>query len=360
MLRLLLLLFIAIPIYAEDPLVIRHADRFEYLDRDGMKYQRLIGHVEILYKASVMTADTAIHYHTLERIDFLGHAKFDYSGQFLEADRISYFKKDSSATTDGHVVLYEKEHKIRITGGKGDYSRSKEESRIWDKPVLTRIDSVSGDTLFIVSRLMRHQGRNKKAFAEDSVFIRQGKIRAECRLAEYDQVGEKVLLLQHPSVFYEKSRLSGDTIILYFQDNALSRIRVTGNANGLFLDDSHNKSDSEQVTLINGDTLLAFLKDGEMERSQVIHNAVGLSYFRCDTARVNRLTGKQMLFFLSGKAIDSLEVRGNATSLYYYEEEKERGRNETSGDTLNIYFEERRIHRITAKGAVQGVYCSVP
>jgi lipopolysaccharide export system protein LptA len=339
-----------------DPLIIRHADRFEYFDREGVKHQRLIGHVEILYKETKIFADTAVNYHNLERMEFNGRAKLDYGTQVLKADRITYFKKDSSAAAQGRVSVTDKEKRVTITGGRGDYSRQRDESRIFVKPVLTRIDSTGKDTLTIVSVRMRHLGKEKRALAEDSVIITQGKIRATCNRCDYFQEEEKVVLLDSPQVFHEKDALKGDTIILFFVKDALDRMVALGNARGRFLEENKARPDSAQITVITGDTLIAHVREGSMDRIEVIRKAVGLNFLRCDTTRVNRLLGKYMEFFLSRNALDSTHVAGNAQSLYYYEERGEKGRNETSGDTLNIYFANRQVSRITASGAVKGVY----
>ena len=152
------MLLVVLPLFPEekDPLIVKHADRFEYLDSNGVKYQKLIGNVVIHYKNAKTKSDISIHYHRQERIEFTGNVKLDFEAQTIEADKVVYFKRDSSAKARGNVVLYDKERQIRITGGRGSYPNERKESRVWDKPILTRIDSTGGDTMTIVSREMKY------------------------------------------------------------------------------------------------------------------------------------------------------------------------------------------------------------
>lgn len=343
-----------------DPLIIQHADRFEYFDREGQKYQRLIGHVEIHYKDTRVFSDTTVNFHNQERMEFTGRARMDYGAQMLSADKIVYFKKDSSATVTGHVRLTDREKTVTITGGRGDYSREREESRIWEKPRLVKVDSTGKDTLTIVSRIMRHLGGDKAALAEDSVVMTQGAIRATCNRARYLQKEEVVVMFDNPRVYQERNAVKGDTIVLYFRDEALEKMNVFGHASGRFVQENGASPDSEQITIISGDTLIAYVRKGRIDRMEVLRHAVGLSYLKSDTLAVNRMAGRYMEFFISGNAVDSTYVCGNAQSLYYYEEAGEKGRNETSGDTLNIYFLDKAVHEIAAKGNVKGVYYKNP
>src|SRR3989339_1064402 len=89
----------------KDPLIIKHADSFEYLDKNGVKTQKLVGHVEIHYKDAKIKSDTAVHYYTLEKLEFIRRVRLDYDGQSIFTDRLVYYKKDTMGDARGDVVL---------------------------------------------------------------------------------------------------------------------------------------------------------------------------------------------------------------------------------------------------------------
>ena len=344
---------------AEAPLIINHADRFEFMDRGGVKYQRLIGHVDIRYKDTRVFSDTTVHFHRHNRIEFNGRVTARLKVQTLSADRVTYFKKDSSVSARGNVVLKDPEQRVRITGGAGKYQSRNEESRIWINPVLMRTDSAGRDSLFIYASVMKHFGKEKKAIAKDSVRIIQGKTRGFCRTAEYFKDAEMARLLDSPVVYYEKNLIKGDTIRLFFEGQALDRVHVTGSASGTMLEEDEKQPDSAKVSILYGDTLIAYIRENAIARMEIIGHAVGVNYVRGDSLNVNRMTGKYMEFFFSDNRVDSTHVFGNATSVYHYQDQAPQGkagRNETSGDSLNIYFDNQRVSRILARGGVKGTY----
>jgi lipopolysaccharide export system protein LptA len=340
-----------------DPLIIKHADSFEYFNRNGMKLQKLIGRVEIHYQRARIKADTAIHSPVEERIDFFKNVHLYADSQELEADKLTYFKKDSSAIAKGHVILSDARQKSRITGGEGRYVRQTQISRIWDNPILLRVDSAAGDSLKIVSQVMEHYGKEKKAVAMDKVVLTQGRMRAYCGRAEYLQSDETAHLLNNPVVYYDSSELKGDTIRLFFNKDTLRKIRVVGNAYGNLLEKRQGDPDSTQISRIQGDTLIAYLKAKQIDWMEVLEHANGVNYLKSDTARPNTLSGKSMRFFFTNNVIDSVHVFNNAKSIYYYTEAtQEKGKNEMSGDTLNIFFEDNRVSHILARGSIRGTF----
>jgi len=340
-----------------DPLVIRHADGFEYVNRGGEKVQKLTGRVEIDYKKAFIKSDTAIHYQLLDRIEFFNRVHLDYGKQKMNSDRLTYFKKDSTAHAKGRVELLDAEEHIRITGGECIYQRAGEHSRILVAPILTKIDSAAKETLTIVSEEMEHFGIEKKAVALYNVVITQAGTRATCDRAVFDQKEERLRLIGKPVVYHEHDVLKGDTIFLFFRKDTLTLMQVLGHAYGEFLEKDSVHPDSSQISRIRGDTLLVHMKNKKIDRMEVIRNADGVSSLQGDSVNTNRLTGRYMEFFFQKNVVDSVHVIGNATSVYYYSDvNHEQGKNETSGDTLSIFFSESRVSRILARGAIKGLF----
>ncbi len=341
----------------DEPLIIKHADRFDYVNRGGVQVQKLMGRVEMEHKGALVTSDSAIHFQREERIDFSGRVHMLFKTQSIDADKVTYFKRDTTTFAKGNVVIVDTEQRARITGGEGRYVNTNEESTVRINPVFTRLDSSGKDTMTIVSKVMKHYGRGKKAVAIDSVVMTQGKTRATCGLAEYFKQQDRAVLLDAPRVRHDKNTLEGDTLTLFFKNNKLDHIMVVGKAVARMVEEKPRNPDSTKISILNGDTLFAFLDSGAINRMEIRSRAIGISYALHDSVRINRLTGKYMEFFFSGNAVDSVHVSGNATSLYFYEEAvSDRGKNETSGDSLNIYFAENRVARILAAGGVRGAY----
>ncbi|MFH0918784.1 MAG: OstA-like protein [Fibrobacterota bacterium] len=364
MLRRLFLLFI-FPLLGvsgvlsedKDPLIIKHADSFEYLDRGGVKIQKLVGHVSIQYKDAHIQSDTAIHYYTLDKIDFIRRVRLDYDAQCIYADRLVYYKKDTLVEARGNVALVDSVKRVRITGEEGTYSNVTQESRIWRDPVLTRADSLKGDTLKITAAFFTYSRKTRCALAQDKVVVTQGITRALCAQAEYDANGESVTLRKKPVVYRDKDVLKGDTLTLGFRKDTLDCIRVFGSAEAYLFSENKEHPDSTLRTHVTGDTLFVFLKNDSISRMELYGHGLVKSCRAGDSLNVDRLSGKQLYFFFSGNRPDSAHITGNAESVYFSRDNpKERGRNETSGDSLDLYFNRDGISRILARGGVRGIY----
>ncbi|MBL8028953.1 MAG: hypothetical protein JNL74_21200 [Fibrobacteres bacterium] len=333
-----------------DPLILNHADGFEYIDRGGVRIQRLTGRVSITYKGLLIKSDTVLNDASAGRLEFFNKVTMvDTTDRYLRANRLVYFKKSSTAEARGSIEVIDTSDKMTLTGDEGYYAKEGKITKITRKPVLQKLDSAGGDTLNITSKVMEHYGSLKKSIAMSSVVIRQGNMFAYCDRSEYMHKEGIITLFGNPRIEYEDDRIAGDTIHLYIENDTIREFRSVGKANALFLD-------SSATTRMNADTIVAFLKDRKVRQADLYGKAKTANFNSNDTAKVNTLAAKRIRFYIDKNAVDSMHAFSNAAAVYVHDDSGDRGRNETSGDSLYFYFKNKKIDRILAKGAIRGLY----
>jgi lipopolysaccharide export system protein LptA len=353
----LLLIFFAIFLgYGDenkDPLILKHADGFEYINRGGVRIQRLTGHVSILYKGLDIKADTVLNDAAAGKLEFFNKVTLvDTTDRFLKTNRLVYFKNDNTADARGAIEVIDTSDRLRLTGDEGRYTREGRVTKVTKNPVLLKVDTSGSDTLKIISRIMEHFGNLKKSTALHNVVIRQRDMRAFCERSEYMHKEGIITLFENPVVEYDGDKITGDTIHLYMENDNVKEFKAVGHANARF-------SDSASTTLMTADTILAYLTNREVRRADLYGQAKTVNYNGTDSTKHNTLNAKRISFFIENGAIDSMHAFDNASATYVYDEKGgDNGRNETSGDTLFFHFRAKKIDRIHARGAIRGVYFS--
>jgi hypothetical protein len=72
---------------------------------------------------------------------------------------------------------------------------------------------------------------------------------------------------------------------------------------------------------------------------------------------VSDASGKTMLMaFESNGNVKNVKVWGNARSKYHIEEQRNRGTNEASGDSITVTFKNGRAKILTLVGSARGIY----
>ena len=69
------------------------------------------------------------------------------------------------------------------------------------------------------------------------------------------------------------------------------------------------------------------------------------------------MEGKRMTLWIENEELTEILVEGTARAIYYIrEEDRNRGRNETSGDRLRVIIENNEVVRIQVVGGTEGRY----
>lgn len=308
----------------EESLELLHADLSDLRMEKENIILNLNGNVQFRHGKTELYADRAVWYRSSGLVIFLGKVKVEEPEQSLSAERITYYQKLKKVVADEKVKLESRKEKTVITGGHAEYERIRKYVLFTYSPSLVYNPEIEDSSLTITADTLEYFVELKRGVARGDVHILKGEMEASCEEAEILGKEERIVLSQNPSARRENSELSGEEMEILYKDNKIYKIEVSGQAKA-----THRE-----------------LADSSTQK----YNE---SY----------LSGKKVCFLLGeDEKLKTVKVLNNATSLYYpsTKDTIAQSRNEASGDSLELDFEEEKLKRITIIGGALGSYYFPP
>ena len=210
---------------AEKTLYLKDSDSFEFirgLDRDTVFITGAVFQQDV----ATIVADTAIWIKG-ERIVLIKDVYVEDTLYSLAAGRVVYDLKTSSAHASGDtVVLISQKDSILAKGINAYYNRDSTIFRMWDRPsVFLRYQDSLRRTQIDADRISV-ESESKIGYADGDVIIKQQDTESRSNRAILYVDDEVVLLLDNPELQRDKSKIKGDTLVLYAHESKLQRIQV--------------------------------------------------------------------------------------------------------------------------------------
>ncbi len=236
--------------------------------------------------------------------------------QRLTADEAVYERESSMVRARGHVVGNDDENRVQLEADAVDFDRRAKVAVATGRPLMRARDDDGKETL-LRARLLRVNSATRIAEAMDSVSMERDTMRATARYAVFNDSTGRGLLLGEPRAWDNETTLTGDTLETFAVKRKLERVVVRGQAK--------------------------------------IDYAGGRESNRGETSR---LTGSRVDMFVSESRIDSLVATGAARNAYtaVAKEGKTAEQNLAMGDTIIVYFKDRKIDRARVQGKASGEY----
>jgi lipopolysaccharide export system protein LptA len=346
-------------------LILERANSNENIYSGGEFVSYLRGNVVFRYEGMRISSDEATWWKSKGIVDFRKNVKAEEKGQIVTCDRMHFSREKSLLTAVGNVLYADSAKITLISGTNAEYATDKKECVLRGNPLLTRIDSSGVDTLFIRGRVMKYDDSLKIATVTDNVNIRQGELVATCRKSDYFVNANTALLRINPVINYEKHRVTGDSIDLFFDEQKLKSASVMGNAHGRGTEVDSSKDTT--ITNVRSDSLyLTMYESGKMSGMKAYGHARG--DFSETTAatkakKVTHVTGDslQMSMFETGK-ISGMKAHGHAHGNIneHTESTKVKTVTKITSDSLQMFmFETGKINGMKAHGHAVGSYSEV-
>ncbi|KAF0140993.1 MAG: OstA family protein [Stygiobacter sp.] len=234
------------------------------------------------------------------------------------ADSLIYYRNSKNTFAFNNIRIYNSTDRIAIFGERlEDYGQNKY-TKIWENPLLVRIDTTSTgelDTLVISSKLMEaFDDSSQKLIATDDVkMFKRGFAsknsqtffyRATDEIQTFKREGDEL----PPVIWSDETQLSGDSVYIFTKDNHLTRINMNSNA-----------------------TIISEHKDKPF--------------------RYDQISGKAVKIFFSKDGIERTDVAGNVLSIYYvYDESEPNGLVKSSSESAKIYFADDEVQDVRLYG----------
>jgi lipopolysaccharide assembly outer membrane protein LptD (OstA) len=321
------------------------------LTADNGRYARasglidLTGHVRLVDSTTTVTCDHATFSETDDRLKLDGNvvivdrdavlrapygwydrkAGAAYLGgnveghekkQRMQADEATYLRDSLIVKARGHVRGWDDENKVEMSAQKIDFYRRTKIAIATGEPALESRDD-DGRLTTLRARLLRVNSETKIAEAIDSVLVERDTMRVRADRATFDDRSGHGFLYGGPRAWDNETVVTGDTLETVAEERRLRRVIVHGNAT--------------------------------MDYAGIRETNAG---------ETSRLTGKRVDVFVTENRIDSLLATGQAVNVYTSPGRPGRTqeRNQADGDSILVWFKDRKVDRARVVGKAQGEY----
>lgn len=330
------------------PLVLENAEILRSIAREDETIRILINDVKLSQEDIFVQCDYAEFYTESRKIFLRGNVLLKDSVRILTAEEVTYYEATGVAYAIGNVLLQEEDHRtircrrleydydkgiahyrgdiviqdtsrnIVVTGQLGSYDELMRTSEIVVEPKLVKYDSAKSNPITIKGKTLWFNDSLRQAKVIENVSVVQDTLIATGDYLFYDDSIGYAELTRNPKLKRGREVMTADTMVFFFQSQKLDQLKAFGNV----------------TALAPADTT--------------------------DDAPMNKITGRSMLSYFENGEAKLIIVTGNATSKYYIRENnQDSGINVASGDTLKIFFVNKKINTIDVIGGVEGTYYPV-
>ncbi|HPW93776.1 MAG TPA: hypothetical protein PLT31_01185 [Fibrobacteraceae bacterium] len=343
---LFLLLFCSMLCAQSSPLIMRHADSLSVARTRGSLL--LQGKVHFIHDSIQFKTQRAIWNRDIDMVQCDGGFLFTHTDGFIRASSGVYQKKNNFASATGNVVAADSQNTYAFFGEHLTYDRKEGILTMPDKPILHQYEMKgdSIDTLSIKAKKIVYHKKNEFASAFREVKIQQEKMLVTCDTAYFDKKNNWMSLSGNPICHLENEMIQGDSIYLVLEPDgkSLKSALVIRNAHGKQVQKGKGRQPAQHTEAF-GDTLFVEFEKGKIKHLYVNVNAKGFFFEEDLPDYKNLMDGNRLdIYFEKGK-VNKAIVGGNAQSTYFYVKENRSvsGRNESSGDTIQVDFKDGKV-----------------
>jgi len=332
---------------------------YDNTTEDFISYLR--GDVRFSYDDISISADSAVWRKNDGIIDFTSNITVLHKGQIMTCERLYFVKGDKILTANGNVLYQDSARITFIRGNTAEYMTDKKECTLRGDPLLTRVDSASTDTLFIRGRTMVYNDSTKIATVNDNVRVNRGELSATSRRGEYSVKKNIAKMRIHPVINYEKHRVVGDSVDLFFGKETFEGACVMGNTHGRYTETSDSTKDTTIADIWSDSMSLSMYDSKKVNSMKAFGNAKGkyseTSASSGAVTATNITSDSLHLFMFETGKISAMKAFGDAKGHYRESADTAKSTMSTdiSSDSLRIsMFETGKIGSMTALGKAHG------
>lgn len=258
-----------------------------------------------------------------KRAYFRDHVRVVDTTSSLTADELTYYRDEDRTVAIGNVRIENPANNMIILGNRFENLKPQSYSKMTEKPMVIQIDTAEGrrDTLTVTAvTLESFQDTLERLVATDSVRMIRSGMAAEAGLSTYYTELDSIVLLQSPFVWYtagehDDNQVSGDSIFIKLHRRQLRTVYVRGRAVAISRADSLHPNRFNQMT---GQEIILHFDESKLQRIDVDVTATSL-YYLFDEGRpngVNKISGDHVTITFADGRIDKIKVIAGVEGQY--------------------------------------------
>ena len=284
----------------------------EYLIECDTLHYNIESEIAYFYGPTIISFDSNFiycedgWYNTLtDKSEFSNNAYFQNDNQKLSGDVLFYDRKNSYGKALNNIAIEDSANDYTIYGHKAEYFEKLDSSIITIEPLL--VADFDNDTLYLhsdtlITNLDSLQNQQIKAFTVAKFYSKN--LQGKCQQLYYYMRDSTIQMYYDPLLWSDNYQLSSEHIILEIKNNAIDKMNLLQNA-----------------FIISEDSLDLF----------------------------NQIKGRNMMGFFKRNELHKINVNGNGQAVYVIKDEEDKisGINAVSCSQMNIYVDNKEIHRIS-------------
>jgi lipopolysaccharide export system protein LptA len=284
-----------------------------------------------------------------------GNIRVLRKNQELRCDAVEFRSNTRILQMRGNVFAVDSTHSATMFAGRADYFLNNDSVYLTINPRVHFWDPNSTDTITIFGRIITYATQSGVARSIDNVRIVGSDFVSYADTVFFFSETETAIKFGNTRIEHENSVITGDTVNILFDGNAMKEFYVVSNPLAKTVEEERGDSVFMEM---HGDTLRFLLDDNRISQIISERNASVKRFSQTDPDRINRMWGERIETTIAEEGDNSLGkdvrvlsvVQGNARAIYYDAET----RNESSGDTLKLFFDGDGVSRIRISGRVKG------
>lgn len=305
---------------------------------------------------STLRAASGDYFSVERRAVFVGGVRVESDSGTITSHNLTYWRDSRESFAVGDVVLISDKHSARLTGDTirnrpaDGYTIATGLPKLVQVDTIAAGDSVRHDTTVVTAlKLEAFRSGREEYVATDSARLRRGTLEAIAGVARF---------IMDDSIIALGPRLLGpsaDTIVTGGKPRPdTTAANDSGNAGGTHNEQAGNPPvrrdlypvvwyDKSQLT---GDTITVGLTERKLRTIDVMGDAFAVTE-GAQPLRYDQLAATRLLFDVLRDTIRSVRAQGLASSIYFmYDAGTSTGVNRTSGDTINVTFDQGQASNI--------------
>jgi len=315
----------------------------------------LTGDVQFLWNDAQIFSDRTVWRRAEGHLTMTGNIKVLRENQELRCDSLTFRSNTRILQMRGNVFAVDSTHSATMFSGRADYFLNNDSVFLSRSPRVHFWEQNSTDTITIFGRTITYASETGIARARDSVRIVGSDFVSHADTAFFFAETETAIKFGNTRIEHDNSTVTGDTVHIFFEESSVKEFFVVSNPLAKTIEEE--RGDSIVMEMV-GDTLRFLLEDQRISQIISERNASVIRFHQDTPEKINRMWGERIITTIADENDNSLGenvrvlsvVKGNARAIYHDAD----SRNESSGDTLKLFFNNDGVSRIRISGNVKG------
>lgn len=326
-----------------------HADSNVNAFKDGQLISILYGNVEFQMDDMNIKNDTTEWRRGDGVISLLGNVVMSKPSYNLTCQKAHLDISSKNINLTGNVTAIDSGREITITSDTADYFLHNDSVYLKSNPKLYFWSTTSDDTMIVEADTMLYSSINGWAQALDSVTIVGPDMDGRADSALFWAEGDSSYFLGNARMQMEQSGVEGDSIALYFKNQAIETFDVRGETPLAFFVDTASMEEFR----LTSDSLTFVIDGNQIDTIYSIGNSVTEQVSQVDSVLSLRLTGDQSTYLFKDGRLAHIDVIGSAYCRRFEKEDSSVFIIE--GDSLSFTMEEGELSTMLARGNAESL-----